>query len=88
MQPPGDSLQVAKPAPIAPPRESPDLGSTGEAFPDLDLPDHTDSDPFARRFDGTVVEYWLFSAVQPPPGPPIERYAGAPWPGGRFDPGP
>jgi len=26
-----------------------------------------------------------FCTVPPPAGPPIERYAGAPWPGGRFD---
>ena len=29
-------------------------------------------------------ETGLFSAVDAPPGPVIERYAGAPWPGGRF----
>ena len=42
-------------------------------------------DPFARLFPGTVVQTDSFSAVPPPAGPPIERYAGAPWPGGRFD---
>lgn len=42
-------------------------------------------DPFARLFPGTVVPTDLFCAVPPPAGPPIERYAGAPWPGGRFD---
>jgi hypothetical protein len=41
-------------------------------------------DPFARLFSGTIVETDLFSEVDPPPGPVIERYAGAPWPGGRF----
>ena len=41
-------------------------------------------DPFARLFPGTVVSTDLFSAVAPPAGPPIERYAGAPWPGGSF----
>jgi hypothetical protein len=41
-------------------------------------------DPFLRLFPGTVVSTDSFSAVAPPPGPPIERYAGAPWPGGRF----
>jgi hypothetical protein len=42
------------------------------------------SDPFARLFPGTVVETNVFSRVVPPPGPAIERYSGAPWPGGRF----
>lgn len=42
------------------------------------------SDPFARLFPGTVVETDLFTEVPPPTGPVIERYAGAPWPGGRF----
>jgi hypothetical protein len=42
------------------------------------------ADPFLRLFPGTVVATDLFCAVAPPPGPPIERYAGAPWPGGRF----
>lgn len=42
-------------------------------------------DPFARLFRGTVVPTDLFCAVPPPAGPPIERYSGAPWPGGRFD---
>jgi hypothetical protein len=41
-------------------------------------------DPFARLFPGTVVATDLFCAVPPPPGPVIERYAGAPWPGGGF----
>ena len=43
------------------------------------------SDPFSRLFPGTVVQTELFSPVEPPPGPSIERYAGAPWPGGRFE---
>jgi hypothetical protein len=42
------------------------------------------SDPFARLFPGTIVETDLFAEVQPPAGPVIERYAGAPWPGGSF----
>ena len=42
-------------------------------------------DPFARLFPGTVVATGLFCRVDPPAGPPIERYAGAPWPGGRFE---
>jgi hypothetical protein len=41
-------------------------------------------DPFARLFPGTVVETDIFCEVAPPAGPAIERYAGAPWPGGRF----
>jgi hypothetical protein len=41
-------------------------------------------DPFARLFPGTVVRSDVFCPVPPPAGPPIERYAGAPWPGGRF----
>jgi len=42
-------------------------------------------DPFARLFPGTIVRTSLFCSVPPPAGPPIERYAGAPWPGGRFE---
>lgn len=41
-------------------------------------------DPFARLFPGTVVQADFFCPVPPPPGPVIERYAGAPWPGGHF----
>jgi hypothetical protein len=41
-------------------------------------------DPFLRLFAGTLVATDLFCAVASPPGPPIERYAGAPWPGGGF----
>lgn len=41
-------------------------------------------DPFARMFGATVVRTDIFSAVDPPVGPVIERYAGAPWPGGAF----
>jgi hypothetical protein len=41
-------------------------------------------DPFLRLFPGTVLPTGSFCEVAPPPGPPIERYAGAPWPGGRF----
>lgn len=43
------------------------------------------ADPFARLFGGTFVPAPdLFSSVAPPPGPIIERYAGAPWPGGQL----
>ena len=42
-------------------------------------------DPFARIFPGTIVQADLFCAVDPPAGPPIERYSGVAWPGGRFD---
>jgi hypothetical protein len=41
-------------------------------------------DPFARLFPGTIVRTSLFTVVPPPPGPPIERYTGVAWPGGRF----
>ena len=41
-------------------------------------------DPFCRLFPGTVVPTDSFCEVAPPPGPAIERYAGAPWPGGGF----
>jgi hypothetical protein len=41
-------------------------------------------DPFARLFPATVVATDEFCEVPAPPGPVIERYAGAPWPGGRF----
>ena len=41
-------------------------------------------DPFVRLCPGTVVRSDVFCPVPPPAGPPIERYAGAPWPGGRF----
>jgi len=44
-----------------------------------------EDDPFARLFPGTVVETDDFCGVPPPPGPVIERYAGAPWPGGGFN---
>jgi hypothetical protein len=47
-------------------------------------PDRFEEDPFARLFPGTVVETDIFCEVPPPPGPVIERYAGAPWPGGSF----
>jgi hypothetical protein len=45
---------------------------------------HFSDDPFARLFPGTLVPTDLFSAVAPPVGPVIERYGGAPWPGGCF----
>jgi hypothetical protein len=44
------------------------------------------NDPFARLFPGTVIPTDLFCAVPPPVGPVVERYAGAPWPGGSFGP--
>jgi hypothetical protein len=47
-------------------------------------PSRFGSDPFARIFPGTVVRTDLFCEVPPPGGPAIERYSGAPWPGGRF----
>ncbi len=43
------------------------------------------ADPFARLFPATVIEApETFTALAPPAGPVIERYAGAPWPGGSF----
>ncbi len=43
------------------------------------------ADPFARLVAATVVAApALFTTVDPPPGPVIERYAGHPWPGGSF----
>ena len=47
-------------------------------------PTHFGHDPFARLFPPTSVRVDFFSPVPPPPGPVIERYAGAPWPGGSF----
>jgi hypothetical protein len=41
-------------------------------------------DPFIRLFPGTVARTDDFCPVPPPAGPVIERYAGAPWPGGSF----
>lgn len=43
-----------------------------------------DQDPFSRLFPTTVVEVGFLCPVPAPPGPVIERYAGAPWPGGSF----
>ena len=43
-----------------------------------------EQDPFASLFRGTTVEADFFCPVPPPPGPVIERYSGAPWPGGSF----
>jgi hypothetical protein len=42
------------------------------------------SDPFARLFPGRVEEVPDAEPTLPPPGPVIERYAGAPWPTGRY----
>lgn len=47
-------------------------------------PDRFRADPFARIFPGRVVRTDLFGEVPPPPGPVLERYAGAPWPAGSF----
>ena len=46
---------------------------------------HFDADPFARLFPGTAAPVDFFAAVRPPAGPVIERYSGAPWPGGSFE---
>jgi hypothetical protein len=45
---------------------------------------HFEDDPFARLFAGTAVAVDFLCPAAPPPGPVIERYAGAPWPGGGF----
>jgi len=49
-------------------------------------PRYFDQDPFARLFPGTISSVDFFSPVPPPSGPLIERYSGAPWPGGTFAP--
>jgi hypothetical protein len=49
-------------------------------------PSAFENDPFARIFAGTVVATDLFCEVAPAPGPIIERYSGAAWPGGGFGP--
>ena len=41
-------------------------------------------DPFGRLFGGRIVRTDVFCPVAPPPGPVIERYAGAPWPAEGF----
>jgi hypothetical protein len=43
-----------------------------------------DQDPFSQLFPATVIEVDFLCPVPAPPGPVIERYAGAPWPGGSF----
>jgi hypothetical protein len=47
-------------------------------------PRHFNNDPFARLFPATTLRTNFLCPVAPPPGPVIERYAGAPWPGGAF----
>jgi hypothetical protein len=61
-----------------------DASRYGGAITVARAPDRFGSDPFARIFPGTVVRTGLFSEVPPPAGPVVERYRGAPWPGGRF----
>ena len=62
-----------------------DASRCGGAMTVARRPDRFADDPFARLVPGTVVETDLFCEVPPPAGPTIERYAGVPWPGGRFD---
>jgi hypothetical protein len=62
-----------------------DASRCGGAMTVARSPDRFSADPFARLFPGTVVATDLFSVVPPPCGPGIERQAGVPWPGGRFD---
>ena len=61
-----------------------DESSYGGAITVTREPVRWEDDPFARIFAGTVVRSDLFCAVTPPAGPVVERYAGVPWPGGRF----
>lgn len=61
-----------------------DQSRTAGAITVATRPDRFSDDPFARIFPGTTVPTDLFAPTPPPPGPVIERYAGAPWPGGRF----
>ena len=62
-----------------------DASRFGGAITVVREPSRLGSDPFTRLFEGTVVEADLFCPVTPPPGPVIERYAGAPWPAEGFD---
>ena len=57
-----------------------DASRTAGAITVARRPARFDSDPFARLFPGITVETSIFAPVPPPPGPVIERYAGAPWP--------
>lgn len=43
-----------------------------------------EQDPFGRLFRPTAVHVDFLCPVPAPPGPAIERYAEAPWPGGAF----
>jgi hypothetical protein len=61
-----------------------DASRCGGAITVARRPDAFDQDPFARLFSPTVVRVDFLCAVLPPPGPVIERYAGAPWPAGAF----
>lgn len=61
-----------------------DASHYGGAITVARTPDAFSSDPFARLFPGTIVQTGLFSPAVAPPGPVIERYAGAPWPAGSF----
>lgn len=49
-----------------------------------DVPARPTDDPFSRLYAPRCVPCALFGVVAPPPGPVLERYAGAPWPGGSF----
>lgn len=63
-----------------------DASHYGGAITVARSPDAFAHDPFARLFPGTVVETDRFAPVPAPPGPVLERYAGAPWPAGGFPP--
>ena len=61
-----------------------DASTYGGAITVARDPSRFGDDPFARIFRGTVVETDIFAPVEPPPGPIMERYAGAPWPAEGF----
>lgn len=61
-----------------------DASHYGGAVTVARTPDAFADDPFARIFGGTVERTDAFALVLPPGGPVMERYSGAPWPGGSF----
>ena len=61
-----------------------DASHYGGAITVARTPDRFADDPFARIFAGTIERTDAFAEVLPPVGPVVERYSGAPWPGGAF----